>query len=81
MHPFEADLNYRDGDIDAYEALAIEAIKKGVTTYIDPRYKSRSREEKLLVEVMEKCFTYNPDDRPSIFDVVSWLRQGYVVPT
>ena len=79
LHPYEAELVYED--VDEYERLAIKAIKNGVTPYIDPRYKNRSPEERLLVEVMERCFAYNPDERPSIFDVVSWLQKGHVVTT
>mmetsp|Transcript_2823 Transcript_2823/g.5888 ORF Transcript_2823/g.5888 Transcript_2823/m.5888 type:complete len:687 (-) Transcript_2823:20-2080(-) len=42
--------------------------------YVDPRFKKRSYAEKKLVELMEKCWIYNPDDRISIFEAVEFLR-------
>jgi serine/threonine protein kinase len=51
-------------------------IKRGETAYIDPRYKVSSREEAALAEIVEKCHAFNPDDRPSIFEVVAFLRQA-----
>jgi hypothetical protein len=48
----------------------------GHTAYIDPRYRTRSEEEARLAEIIEQCFRFNPDDRPSIFEVVSFLRSA-----
>ncbi|KAL3943379.1 MAG: hypothetical protein SGBAC_002545 [Bacillariaceae sp.] len=53
-----------------------KAVKRGEIAYIDPRYLTRSKEEKALAELIEKCFVYEPDDRPTIFEVVSYLRNA-----
>jgi hypothetical protein len=42
--------------------------------YIDPRWRTRSYVEGKLVEIMEKCWKYNPDERIDIFEVVRLLR-------
>lgn len=49
---------------------------KGELAYVDPRFKERSFAEKKLVELMEKCWIYEPDDRISIFDAVTFLREA-----
>ena len=48
----------------------------GILPYLDPRYKERSYAEEKLVELMEKCWLYDPDERISIFDAVEFLRQA-----
>lgn len=53
-----------------------KAVKRGEIPYIDPRYSQRSKEEKVLVELIEKCFAYDPDLRPTIFEVVTYLRNA-----
>lgn len=52
-----------------------EKILDGKKTEIDPGYRSRSYIEGKLVEIIEKCWTENPDERPSIFEIVNDLRQ------
>jgi len=42
--------------------------------FIDERYRSRSIEEKALVNVMQYCWKYNPKKRPTIFEVIRMLR-------
>ena len=51
-------------------------MKEGKTTYIDPRIKTRSFEEGKLVEIMERCWTYKADDRPTVFEIVEFLRNA-----
>lgn len=51
-------------------------IIKRETPYIDPRYRNRSLEEGALVEIMEKCWAFDPDDRPDVFQVVAFLRDA-----
>ena len=46
------------------------------TAYIDPRYRTRSVEEKKIAEIIEECWRYDPDDRPSIFEIVSFFRRS-----
>jgi hypothetical protein len=48
----------------------------GILPYLDHRYKERSYAEEKLVEIMEKCWLYDPDERISIFDAVEFLRQA-----
>ena len=47
---------------------------RGELPAIDPRYRERSYAEGRLVELMERCWLYDPDDRISIFDAVAFLR-------
>ncbi|CAJ1930981.1 unnamed protein product [Cylindrotheca closterium] len=42
---------------------------------IDPRFWARSKEEGRLAEIIKQCFEYNPDLRPSVFDIVEQLRE------
>jgi hypothetical protein len=51
-------------------------IKDGETAYIDPRYAKRSKAERVLVSVIDKCHEYYPKDRPTIFEVVKELSQA-----
>lgn len=65
--------NFYDIDDDA---TVHEKLIDGELAYIDPRYKRRSYEESKLVELMQKCWAYEPDERISIFDAVQFLRQA-----
>jgi hypothetical protein len=47
----------------------------GKTSFIDPRYRERSFIERNLVEIMEKCWVYEPEDRIDIFEVIRLLRE------
>ena len=49
---------------------------RGEKAFIDPRYFQRSKEESKLAEIIKRCFAYHPKDRPSIFEVVAFLRQA-----
>ncbi len=51
-------------------------VRKGDKVFIDPRYKQRSLAEAKLVEIIEKCHELNPMHRPSIFEVVGFLRHA-----
>ena len=51
-------------------------VVKGKLAYIDPRYRERSFAEAQLVDVMEKCWVYDPDERIDIFEVVRLLRMA-----
>lgn len=54
-----------------------ELIKAGKTAFLDERYRTRSEAERVLVETIEKCWKYNPDDRPTIFEVAQTLRVAW----
>lgn len=51
-------------------------VANGETSFIDPRYKTRSSIEGNLVKVLEKCWEFNVDDRVDIFEVVAFLNEG-----
>ena len=51
-------------------------IRHGQVSYIDPRYRDRSFGEAFLVRLLEICWFYNPQDRPSIFDVIELLQNA-----
>lgn len=59
--------------IDSYKEIK-KAILRGERTIIDPVYRSRSYVEAKLVEIIEKCWITEPDERPSIFEIVSDLK-------
>jgi len=63
---------YDDND----EKLMHSKVASGEIAFIDPRYKTRSYAEKKLVEIMEKCWKFDPDERPEIFEVVQYLRNA-----
>eukprot|EP00536_Pseudo-nitzschia_multiseries_P008452 jgi/Psemu1/198075/e_gw1.214.32.1 len=44
--------------------------------FIDPRYKKKGLAEAKLAEIIAKCHSYVPEDRPSIFEVVRFLRDA-----
>lgn len=60
-------------DIEDDEATQDELID-GKLPYIDPRWKERSYIERRLVELMEKCWVYDPDERVDIFYAVDFLK-------
>jgi hypothetical protein len=52
-----------------------QRVKEGEKPYIDPRYKSQDPLQAKLADIIESCFTYNPLNRPSIFEVITMLRK------
>lgn len=55
-------------------SVSSKRIIKGEIAFIDPRYHEKSPSEAILTEVILKCFAYQPQDRPTIFDLVKSLR-------
>lgn len=53
-----------------------ERVKTGEKPYIDPRYKERSTAEAKLAEIIDQCHSYHPEDRPSVFEIVKFLRHA-----
>lgn len=47
----------------------------GNRSYIDQRYRKRSREEALLVDILDQCWIQKAEDRLSIFDVIQILEK------
>ena len=62
-------------EADSYDEVQ-DHVRAGERPYIDPRYEERSLAEAKLVEVIDKCHEYYPEDRPSIFEVVDILWQA-----
>jgi serine/threonine protein kinase len=56
------------------EKEANRKVKQGVHPYVDTRYRNRSVVERELIDVMERCWEFDPDSRVSSFEVVSRLR-------
>lgn len=52
----------------------MEKFEKGELPFVDPRYSSRSREEEVLVEAINRCWRYDPAERPSAQELVDQLR-------
>ena len=61
-------------DIEDDQATQDELID-GKLPYVDPRWKERSYIERRLVELMEKCWVYDPDERADIFYAVNHLKE------
>jgi serine/threonine protein kinase len=53
-----------------------EMIKDGKTAVIDPRYKDSSYAEAKLVEIIQLCFAYYPEDRPDIHEIWQLLQEA-----
>ena len=53
-----------------------EKLIGGDLAFVDPRWKEQSYEEGKLVELLPKCWAYDPNERISIFDAVKYLRQA-----
>jgi len=57
------------------EALS-KAVGAGEVPYIDPRWSQHSFAEARLVEIMKLCWTYQPEDRIDVFELVRLLRNA-----
>ena len=62
------------GTIWLFLPLPQKKLIKGNTAYIDDRWRTHSFITSKLVEVMEKCWAYKPEDRIDIFEAVRMLR-------
>lgn len=49
-------------------------VVKGERAYVDVRYRNHSFIEGKLVEIMERCWIHDPDERADIFEAVRFLR-------
>eukprot|EP00538_Stauroneis_constricta_P012966 CAMPEP_0119572508 /NCGR_PEP_ID=MMETSP1352-20130426/44656_1 /TAXON_ID=265584 /ORGANISM="Stauroneis constricta, Strain CCMP1120" /LENGTH=600 /DNA_ID=CAMNT_0007622193 /DNA_START=27 /DNA_END=1829 /DNA_ORIENTATION=+ len=63
---------YENSDDEVVHKKLIE----GEIAYIDPRYEQRSYGEKKLVEILRRCWEYNPEKRINIFQAVEMLREA-----
>lgn len=64
-------------DVDD-DGIVHERMINGTTAYVDPRYANRSVAERKLVELIERCWIYDVDERISIFDAVEFLRDAVI---
>ena len=58
------------------DGVVQEKLIDGELPYIDPRWKERSFAEGKLVELMERCWIYDPDERIGIFEAVEFLESA-----
>lgn len=63
---------YEADDDKTVHQLAID----GKLPYVDPRYETSSFAERKLVNIMKRCWTYDPKRRADIFEVVEYLREA-----
>jgi hypothetical protein len=52
-----------------------DKVKAGERAYIDERYRTRSFIEGKLIDLMERCWIEDPNERVDIFEAVRFLRQ------
>ena len=57
-------------------AKLTKAVRTGEVPYIDPRWSHHSFAEARLVEIMKLCWTYQPEDRIDVFELVRLLRNA-----
>jgi len=65
--------NFYDTDDDD---VVQKKLIDGKLPYVDERWKERSFGERKLIELMEKCWIYDPKERISIFDAVVFLKEA-----
>lgn len=53
-----------------------EMVKDGKTAVIDPRYVKASYAEAKLVQIIELCFAYSPEERPGINEIWQLLQEA-----
>jgi serine/threonine protein kinase len=63
---------YENEDDDFAQRQVID----GKTSYIDDRYRERSYGEGKMVNLIEQCWQFKPEDRPDIFEIVRFLRRA-----
>ena len=52
-----------------------QKVIDGVPPYLHPAVRNHSRIERRLAEIMDRCHSRNPDQRPEIFQVVQHLHE------
>jgi hypothetical protein len=65
---------FYDNDDDT---LVQSEIIDGKQAFIDKRYRTRSYGEGKMVELIEMCWRYKPEDRPDIFEIVRFLERSF----
>lgn len=57
-----------------HEDKVKEKVKAGEKPFVDPRYRTRSYAEGILVDIMEACWAYHAKDRPALQTVIVQLQ-------
>ena len=57
------------------DGVVQQKVVNGTLAFIDERYRSRSYIEGRMVEIMERCWIYDPSKRATIFEVVEFLEE------
>jgi len=65
--------NFYDTDDD--DKVQTQLID-GEIPFIDPRYRERSFADRTLVDLMKRCWVYDPAERISIFEAVDVLKKA-----
>ncbi|KAG7338327.1 phospholipid-translocating P-type ATPase, flippase [Nitzschia inconspicua] len=52
-----------------------ERVKEGGSLRLDPRYTTRSKVDAKFVDIIARCQAFQPDDRPSIFELIVELKE------
>jgi hypothetical protein len=65
VYPF-----YQEHDNESVKAK----LMANQTAFIDPRYRNRSFGESKLVEIIERCWVFDPDKRMDAFQLVQEIR-------
>ena len=66
----------RDSDALLSLQYSQQRLINGEMSFIDKRYIRRSFEEGKLVEIIKRCWQTDPDNRPSIFEIMALLRKA-----
>ncbi len=56
------------------DVVVSNKVINGSRPFVDPRWRSHGFVESKLVEIMERCWKENPEERISIFEAVQQLR-------
>lgn len=49
-------------------------LSRGETAFVDPRFRDRSLGERVLADLLPRCWKLNPDDRIDITEMVAILE-------
>ena len=61
---------------ECHESKVKHYIKHGEKPFIDPRWAENSFAEGELAKIIDSCWSYNPNDRPSVGELVLQLRKA-----
>jgi hypothetical protein len=51
-------------------------VKNGAQQVVDPRYRTKSFADGKLVDLIERCWEYDPAKRANIFELVEALQKA-----